>query len=72
MDVSDPALFISGLLVSLIGMVIFMHGKRERAPGPLAVGLVLCVFPYFVPSVVWMWTITAACLGGLYWQSKHA
>ena len=36
----------------------------------LVTGVVLCVFPYFVTSVILMWVITAACVGGLYWWMK--
>jgi len=37
----------------------------------MAVGLVLMGVPYFLPGVVWVVSVTAALLAGLWWGS-HA
>jgi len=70
MDLGNPASLVSGLLISVIGMGLFIYGKKQAAPAPLLAGVALCVFPYFVASVLWMWLITGACLGGLYALSR--
>lgn len=66
MDFGNPWSLLSGLFVGLLGMVLFMYGKKQQNLKCLGAGVVLCVFPYFVTSVLVMWGITAACLGGLY------
>lgn len=70
MDFDHPWALFSGLIIGCIGMVIFMYGKKQVNLKALAIGGVLCVFPYFVTSLLAMWLITGACLGGLYLSSR--
>ena len=43
---------VAGFVVSSVGFVLFSYGRKmSRAPHVLT-GLVLMVFPYFVPSVL--------------------
>lgn len=71
MDLSNPAALISSILIGVIGMGLFIYGKKQQSLPPLFAGVVLCVFPYFVASVVLMWIITAGCLGGLYVMGRQ-
>lgn len=48
---SASSLFL-GLLLGSIGMGFVMYGKKQRAVVPLACGMALIVFPYFVSSTV--------------------
>lgn len=48
----SEATLLWGLLFSSIGVGFFIYGKRQRAPAPLICGIVLAVYPYFVPNVV--------------------
>jgi uncharacterized YccA/Bax inhibitor family protein len=66
MDLSNPWSLVSGLFIGCLGMALFMFGKKQTNPKCMLAGAVLCVFPYFVSSVLVMWAITAACMGGLY------
>lgn len=59
MDLGNPWTLISGLVIGLVGMVLFMYGKREQNLRALGAGVVLCVYPYFVASVVLMWVVFA-------------
>jgi hypothetical protein len=47
-----PALLLWGLLFSSIGLGFFLYGRKQRAVVPLVCGLVLMIYPYFVPNVV--------------------
>jgi hypothetical protein len=47
-----PALLLWGLLFSSIGLGFFLYGKKQRAVVPLVCGLVLMIYPYFIPNVV--------------------
>jgi hypothetical protein len=66
MDFSNPGLLISGLIISTLGLAIFVYGKKMEKGKSLAVGLVMMIFPMFIPSVLWMWLIAGACMAGLY------
>jgi len=70
MDLSNPWTLFSGLVIGCLGMVLFIYGKKQANLKCLLTGGVLCVFPYFVSSLILMWAITGACLGGLYLTSR--
>ena len=59
------------LVASSIGVGLFLYGKKSRRAPQMAVGLVLMGVPYFLPGVVWVVSVTAALLAGLWWGS-HA
>jgi hypothetical protein len=65
-DLTNPWALASSLLIGCIGMGLFVYGKKNEAIKPLGTGLALMVFPYFVHSVVLMWAVAAAFVGGLY------
>jgi hypothetical protein len=44
------AVLLWGLLFGSIGLGYFIYGKKQRAVVPLVCGLVLMIFPYFVPN----------------------
>ncbi len=66
MDFSDPGLLFSGFLISMIGLGLFMHGKRMQKLPNLGIGVVMMIFPMFVASMLWMWVIAGACLAAVF------
>jgi hypothetical protein len=70
MDVDANSL-LAGMLVSSIGFVLFVYGKKQSRFPQLVVGLVLMVYPYFVPSALLMFGI-AVCLLGMLWLGVRA
>lgn len=56
----DVASLIAGLCVSSVGYVLFSYGRKMARPPQMVGGLVLMVYPYFVPSVLWMLAIGVA------------
>lgn len=50
----DTSVLLWGLLFSSIGLGFFIYGRRQRAAVPLACGLALMVYPYFVGSAGWV------------------
>jgi hypothetical protein len=60
----DVSSIVAGFLVSGVGFVLFNYGRKMGRLPHVVVGLVLMVFPYFVPGVLLMFGI-AALLGGL-------
>jgi hypothetical protein len=48
----DVSILLWGLLFSSIGFGFFLYGKKRRAVVPLVCGLVLMIYPYFIPNVI--------------------
>jgi hypothetical protein len=48
----NAGLLLWGLLFSSIGLGFFLYGKKQRSVVPLVCGLVLMIYPYFIPNVV--------------------
>ena len=70
MDMSASSL-VASLFVSSIGAGLFIYGKRcERWP-QLVCGAALSLFPLCVSGAVWMLTISAVLLLGL-WQAVRS
>ena len=66
----DGNSLLASVLVGSIGMGLFIYGKKQRRAPHMAIGIVLMVFPYLVPSVAWMFVIAAA-LVGLLWLAAY-
>ena len=49
----DPGLLFLSLVTSGVGFVLFMYGKKQERPPQLLAGIVLMVYPYFVPDLLW-------------------
>ena len=72
MDLSNPYILLSGLFIGLIGMGLLMYGKKVMEPKCIGIGIAMCVYPYFVTSVVLMWLLAAACLAIVYYLPRTA
>jgi hypothetical protein len=45
---------VIGLLTGALGMAYMVYGKRQTKFAPIAAGLLLCIYPYFVDSLLWL------------------
>ena len=59
-----PATLTIGILTGAIGVGYFMYGKRQTKFVPLIAGMALCVYPYFVDSVLWLVRHRRSTAGG--------
>jgi hypothetical protein len=50
MDLDINTIFV-GMLVGCIGMGFFMYGKKQQMAVPMLCGVLLMVYPYFVPGL---------------------
>jgi hypothetical protein len=50
-EIGSTAHLIWGLIFGSIGTGFAIYGKKQRAIVPLTVGIVLCVFPYFITNL---------------------
>jgi hypothetical protein len=55
------AQLVWGMLFGAIGVGFMVYGRKQRAIVPLACGLALVVFPYFVAGT-WMLVLVGAVL----------
>lgn len=53
---------IIGIFTGAIGVGYFIYGKRQARFAPLLAGMMLCVYPYFVDSVLWLLVIGVALM----------
>ena len=59
----DPAYLAASLLVSSVGFVMFMYGKKQHRPVQLGAGLLLLIFPFFIRDGLWLGLVGAViCL----------
>jgi hypothetical protein len=66
----DTGSLLASLLISSVGFVLVVYGRRmTRLPHMLA-GFVLLVYPYFVPGALLMSAIAAVILGVLWFAVK--
>jgi hypothetical protein len=54
------------VVVGSIGLGLFVYGKRQRRVPHGIAGVLLMVYPYFVPNVALMLVIAGAILGLLF------
>jgi len=57
---------IGGIIFSIIGWYAFWHGKKEKSWRPMVIGIVLMVYPYFVPNALLAFAIGIALTAALY------
>lgn len=67
----DGPSLIASMIISSIGFVLLAYGKKmERLPQAVC-GLVLLIYPYFVPSVALMIAIAAVLCAALWVAVKR-
>lgn len=74
MDLSNPWSLLSGsggLALGLIGMALFIHGKKQADLRRLWADTILCVSTYLIASQAVLWVIAVAVMGGAYWMGRE-
>jgi len=66
----DATSLIVSLVISSVGFVLLSYGRRMSRGPHLLTGLVLLIYPYFVPSPLIMAMIAAAITGALWFAVK--
>jgi hypothetical protein len=51
-----------GFVAGVFGVAYFVYGKKQARFTPMVAGVLLCVYPYFIDSVLWLCLIGAALL----------
>ena len=61
-----PAALFASLLFGVIGFAAFCYGKKQVLWPPIAIGLALMVYPYFVSQVWLIYAIGCVLCAGLF------
>ena len=67
----EPAYLIVSLIVSSVGFVMFIYGKRQHRPVQLGAGLLLLLLPYFVRDGLLL-GIAGAAIAAIVWGAVKA
>lgn len=62
----DTATMLLGVVFGAIGMGYCLYARKQRAPVPLACGIALMVFPWFVDGA-WLTAAVGTALAALPW-----
>ncbi len=54
--------FVFGIFSGAVGMAYIVYGKRQTKFMPIIAGVMLCIYPYFVESWLWLGVIGAILL----------
>jgi predicted cobalt transporter CbtA len=60
------AWWFASIALSAVGAGLFVYGRKEGRWPHLVVGVLLCIYPYFVPSP-WVTAAIGAGLLGVLW-----
>ena len=71
MDLSNPWVLMSGLILGAIGMGLCVYGKKQMDIRCLAAGVALCIAPYFIASMAVLWLVSFGVMGGLWAWCKY-
>ncbi len=53
MTLDVNSLFV-GLIAGVFGMAYFVYGKRQAKLSAMLAGVALCIYPYFIDSLLWL------------------
>lgn len=62
----EPSDLFAMLVFSITGLLAFKSGKRDMHLPRIILGLVLMLYPYFVPNGLWLWAVGILLTGGLF------
>ena len=48
----DTSILLWSVLFGSVGLGFFMYGKKQSAVVPLVCGIILMIFPYFIPNTI--------------------
>lgn len=55
--------FMLSMLIGSIGFVLFVYGKKQSRVPHMGFGFVLCVYPFFITSTLWMSVVGVLLIG---------
>ena len=56
----------ASILFSTIGFAAFVYGKKSSRVGPMVLGVVLMIYPYFISELWQIYVLGSILCGALY------
>lgn len=66
MNLDNPAVMLSGVLIGAFGLGFFIYGKKSADCSALAMGVALSVLPLVAHTMLLLWGLTGACATLMY------
>ena len=66
----DPAVLFLGMIISSVGLGLFVYGKKQERVPQLAIGLALMVMPYFTSAIRPLAVVALLLLTMLWWALR--
>lgn len=63
----DPGSLFLSFIAGLIGLGLFIYGKKQQRPPHLVAGILFMVYPYFTPTLLSTFVVGAVIGAGLWW-----
>jgi len=63
----SPAALFASLIFGIVGFAAFRYGKKSALVVPMILGIVLMVYPYFVPETWMIYAIGSALTFGVWY-----
>ena len=70
MNLDNPAVLFSGMLIGTVGIGFFIYGKKAIDMRFLISGIVLSVLPFFAHTMFALWGLTTLCAAGMYFSNR--
>jgi hypothetical protein len=51
-----------GLIAGIFGVAYFTYGKKQARFSAMFSGMLLCIYPYFIDSTIWLLVVGAVLL----------
>jgi hypothetical protein len=66
----DPESLFLSFVIGLVGLGLFIYGKKQQRLPQLISGILFMVYPYFTPTITSMLVIGAIVGAGLWWAVR--
>ncbi len=66
----DAGIMASGIVISGVGTALFIYGKKQANLPALMGGMALFVVPVVCTSLLVLWLVSAATVGGVWFLGR--
>ena len=72
MDMDNPAVLFSGIIIGAIGMGLFVYGRKSSDLQSLGLGVIFSILPFFAHTLLVIWGISGLCASLAYISRRFA
>jgi len=70
MDLGNPSMLFSAMLIGMVGVALLIYGKKQTDIRFVLLGIVLNIIPFVAPTVLALWGLSAGCCSLLYVSNR--